>query len=440
MKLANAIKRCFKRSNKSSDNGGWATDKDIHSLLKAPENGGVVIGGHAGKPLIYGGNNHVVAVGGPRSGKTAGLVIPTLMHYRGSVVVHDVRGELYKATADHRRAMGQKVIRFAPGEADSARFNPMDTVRVGTEHEFGDIRNVAAVVCPTVSHFDKCAFSVITALLIHGINQHGQAYCRRITLSYAYQLSQRPGIVDDLAHSPVGIVREFANHLLRTSPNELSAIMSTVAHFLGVYGDASVAQATSSSDFSLDDLQNGDTPVSLYLVTDYADAKLVTLVHQALLALVIKRGLSTTIRIQDGHTVPPYRHKLLLLLDDYDRFERGVYGLSDGLAFMAGYGIQSYITVQNADQLECLGSMVSNSHIRVFLSPVDMKTAEYISKQLGKVQSGCGSKPLLTPDELLRLPPGPMDRTSGQHTCLTLRAGNVPIFGEVVPFWKLDSK
>ncbi len=443
MKLANAIKRCFKRSNKSSDNGGWATDKDIRSLLKTPEKGGVVIGGYEGKPLIYGGNNHVVAVGGPRSGKGVGLVIPTLLNYRGSVVVHDdVRGELYKATADHRRAMGQKVIRFAPGEADSARFNPMDTVRVGTEHEFGDIRNVAAAVCPPVSHFDKCAFSVITALLIHGINQHGQAYCRRITLSYAYQLSQRPGIVDDLAHSPVGIVREFANHLLRTSPNELSAIMSTVAHFLGIYGDASVAQATSSgSDFSLDDLQNGDTPVSLYLVSDSADAERVTHVHQALLAMVIKRGLSATIHSQDGHIVPHYRHKLLLMLDDYARFEDGVPGLADGLAFMAGYGIQSYVTVQNADPLKAIDSIVANSHIRVFLSPEDMETAEYVSKLLGNIEDEAGCrKPLLTPDEVLRLRSGPMDRTSGQHTCLTLRAGNVPIFGEVVPFWKLDSK
>ena len=442
MKLANAIKRCFKRSN--SGNGGWASAKDIHSLLKAPENGGVVIGGYAGKPLIYGGNNHVVAVGGPRSGKEVGLVIPTLMNYQGSVVVHDVHGELYKATVEHRRAMGQKVIRFAPGEDGSPRFNPLDTVRFGTEHELDDVRSVAAAVCPPVSHFDKWAFSVITAVLLHGINQHGQAF----TLADAYQLSQRPGIVDELAHSPVGGAREVAKEMMRVqSPNELSGIMSTVAHFLCVYGDASVAQATSSSDFSLDELQNGDTPVTLYLVSDYADTKRVTSVHQVLLALLIKRGLSATIHYQDGHIVPHYRHKLLLLLDDYARFERGVYGLSDGLAFMAGYGIQSYVTVQNADPLKAIDNIVANSHIRVFLSPADMETAEYVSKQLGDVvEDGC-RKPLLTPDEILRLPQGPMYQLPNGAVrpiyglaCLTLRAGNTPIFGAVVPCWKMGSK
>ena len=418
MKLANAIKRCFKRSN-----SGWAaSEKDIHSLLKAPEDSGVVIGGYAGKPLIYGGNNHVVAVGGPRSGKGVGLVIPTLLNYQWSVVVHDVHGELYKATVEHRRAMGQKVIRFAPGEDGSARFNPMDTVRFGTEHETDDVKSVAAAVCPPASHFDKWAFSVITALLLHSIREQGRAF----TLSDAYSLSQRPGIIDELAHSTVSAVREFANHhLLRTSPNELSGIMSTVAYCLAIYGDASVAQATSTSDFSLNELQNGDTPVSLYLVTDYADAKRVTRVHQAMLALVIKRGLSAT----------SPRHKLLLLLDDYDRFERGVYGLSDGLAVMAGYGIQSYVTVQNAQQLERLDSIVANSHIRIFLSPTDMQTAEYVSKMLGDTEDEAGCrKPLLTPDEVL------LYRTFHGLTCLTLRAGNAPIFGDVVPCWKLDSK
>ena len=426
MKLANAVKRCFKRSN-SGNGGSWATDKDIRSLLQTPKKGGVVIGGYAGKPLIYGGNNHVVAVGGPRSGKGVGLVIPTLMNYRGSVVVHDVHGELYKATAEHRLAMGQKVIRFAPGEDGSARFNPMGTVRFGTEHELGDIQNVAAAVCPPTSHFDKWAFSVIVALLLHGINQHGQAF----TLADAYQLSQRPGIVDELAHSAVSVVRETAKEMMRVqSPKELSGIVSTVAYCLAIYGDASVAQATSSSDFNLNELQNGDTPVSLYLVTDYADAKRVTLVHQALLALVIKIGLSAT----------SHRHKLLLLLDDYDRFERGVYGLSDGLAVMAGYGIQSYITVQTIVGALDREGIMANSPIRIFFTPGLLSTAEYISKQLGYVfEDGC-RKPLLTPDEVLRLRPGPVYRTFHGLTCLTLRTGNAPILGDVVPCWKMGSK
>ncbi len=430
MKLANAVKRCFKRSN-----GGFATEKDIRSLLKVPESGGVVIGGYDGKPMIYGGDNHVVVVSGLLSGKGIGLVVPTLMTCRGSVVVYDACGELYAKTAKYREDMGQRVIRFAPGDADSAQFNPLDTVRFGTKHEFDDIKGVAAAVCPPVSHFDKWAFCVVTALLLHSINQHGQAF----TLADAYSSSQQPGIVEELAHSADGLARMAAKDLMRLSDNEVSGILSTVAHCLAVYGDTSVAQATSSSDFSLDELQNGAVPVTLYLVTDCADAKRVTRVHQALLALVIKRGLSATIRYQDGHIVPHYRHKLLLLLDEYTRFERGVYGLAYGLAFMASYGIQSYITVRIISRDDTIietmdrEGIMANSHIRIFFTPSFAPTAEYISGQLGDVvEDGC-SKPLLTPDEVFRLQPGPM--ASVRNTCLTLRAGNAPILGSVVPCW-----
>ena len=107
--------------------------------------------------------------------------------------------------------------------------NPLDTVRFGTEHETDDVKSVAAVVCPPEDHWAKWAFCVITALLLHGINQHGQAF----TLADAYSSSQRPGIVDELAHSPVGGAREVAKDLMRVqSPNELSGIMSTVTYTL----------------------------------------------------------------------------------------------------------------------------------------------------------------------------------------------------------------
>ena len=300
MKLANALKRCFKRSD-----SGFATEKDVRSLLKAPKSGGVVIGGYDGKPIIYGGDDNVIVVaGGPRPMKGVGLVVRTLMTYRGSVVVHDFRGDLYRQTAKCREAMGQKVIRFAPGEVE-----------------------------------------------------------------------------------------------------------------------------TVSSDFSVTDLQNGDTPVTLYLVSDSANPKQASPVHRALLSAIIQTGLSAVIRYQDGHMITPYRHKLLLLLSEYACFDGGVPGLSEGIPFMADYGIQSYITVRNTEQLEDLCTIVANSHIRIFLpSPgINIKTAEYFSKMMGTVESSQGvHKPLMTADDV---------RLLFRDHCLTLMPGHAPIFGALVPCW-----
>jgi type IV secretion system protein VirD4 len=454
MRLANAIKRCFKRSKSgNSGSSGWATEKDIRSLLRTPEDGGVVIGGFEGKPLIYGGNNHVVAIGGLTSGIGPGLVIPTLMNYRGSVVVHDVRGELYDITADHRRAMGQKVIRIAPGEAaDSVCFNLMDTVRVDTAYEVSDAYWVAAQVCPTVSFFDKSAWCVIVALVLHGLHEQNG---KDSTLSDVYTLSQRPEIVDEMAHSTSKFARETAKDLLRRQDAghdaELSIIMSTVARYLGAYNKTVAQTSSGTSRLDLNDLQNGDMPVTLYLTAEpFGNNSELTRSHQILFSAIIRVATRPTLQIKDGAFVPGYRHKLLLMLNNYEDFDGGIPELGQSLAFLSAYGIQSYITVHESgietETIKTLddSDIMSNSHIHIFFEPRYFPTAEYISKQLGSIEDDDGiRKPLLTPEEVLRMSGscwrsvdvGDESRTPIHGlTCLTVRAGNAPIFGNIVPY------
>ncbi|MBU2819050.1 type IV secretory system conjugative DNA transfer family protein, partial [Acidithiobacillus ferrooxidans] len=251
-----------------------------------------------------------------------------------------------------------------------------------------------------------------------------------------------------LGQSEVAVVREIAREMTQRSANEASAVVTTAARALSVFSDPEIAQATSSSDFDLNDLQNGDTPVTLYLVSDLANAKRAAPVFRALLSAIIQTGVSRQLTFHKDswlddypYFVPPYRHKLLLLLDDYARLEGGVPGLSEGLAFMdRGYGLQSFITVQNVDQLKALGSIATDSrslvarHIRVFLRPADMETAEYISNCLPTVgmKTVLGTRPWMSPDEILQMTCA--NETRGSFPCITFRAGNAPVLGEVVPY------
>lgn len=62
----------------------------------------------------------------PGSGKTAGLIVPSLLAVNHSVIVMDPKGEIFKITARHRfNAFGSQVIRFEPGAPGSARWNPL---------------------------------------------------------------------------------------------------------------------------------------------------------------------------------------------------------------------------------------------------------------------------------------------------------------------------
>jgi type IV secretion system protein VirD4 len=53
------------------------------------------------------------------------------MWNRGSVLVNDPKGELYRATAEKRRAMGQRVVRLDPFSVcgpGGDTFNPLDLI------------------------------------------------------------------------------------------------------------------------------------------------------------------------------------------------------------------------------------------------------------------------------------------------------------------------
>jgi type IV secretory pathway TraG/TraD family ATPase VirD4 len=88
---------------------------------------------------------HVLCYAPTRSGKGVGLIVPTLLSWKQSVFVTDLKGELYELTAGWRHEHAHnRILRFEPtAAAGSCCFNPMEELRIGTEHEVGDAQNLA---------------------------------------------------------------------------------------------------------------------------------------------------------------------------------------------------------------------------------------------------------------------------------------------------------
>jgi type IV secretion system protein VirD4 len=70
----------------------WAKDTEIRAagLLGAD---GIVLGKHEHDYLRHDGPEHVLCFAPTRSGKGVGLVVPTLLTWPGSCIVHDIKGE-----------------------------------------------------------------------------------------------------------------------------------------------------------------------------------------------------------------------------------------------------------------------------------------------------------------------------------------------------------
>ena len=121
----------------------WATGEDIRKGGLLVDDG-VFLGAWKGQYLRHHGPEHVMAFAPTRSGKGVGLVVPTLLSWTGSTIVHDIKGENWELTAGWR-ATFSRCLRFDPTDRRSPRYNPLSAVRLG-EQEVRDVQNIADIL------------------------------------------------------------------------------------------------------------------------------------------------------------------------------------------------------------------------------------------------------------------------------------------------------
>ena len=191
--LLDVARRNFRVNPFLHGSARWADKRDIKaaSLLN---NDGVYVGAWRDKRgnihyLRHTGPEHVLCYAPTRSGKGVGLILPTLLSWRESVFVTDLKGELYELTAGWRRQYAHnKVLRFEPAAASgSCCFNPMAELRLGTEHEVGDVQNLALLLVDpngrgiqSQDHWAKTAYSLLVGCILHlcyksKVEEHQQA-------------------------------------------------------------------------------------------------------------------------------------------------------------------------------------------------------------------------------------------------------------------------
>ena len=148
----------------------WAEQRDIKKAgLFDPD--GVVLGRYDDAYLRHDGPEHVLCFAPTRSGKGVGLVVPSLLAWPGSAIVHDIKGENWQLTSGFRARHGT-VLLFDPTNTESAAYNPLLEVRRG-EWEVRDVQNIADIlVDPEGSlekrnHWEKTSHALLVGAILH---------------------------------------------------------------------------------------------------------------------------------------------------------------------------------------------------------------------------------------------------------------------------------
>ena len=372
----------------------WATSDDIKRAgLRA--SAGVMLGQRDGAYLRHDGPEHVMAFAPTRSGKGVGLVVPTLLAWTGSAVIHDIKGENWTLTAGWRARFSHCLL-FNPTEARSARYNPLLEVRRGAD-EVRDVQNIADVLVDPEgalerrNHWEKTSHALLVGAILHILYAEADKTLARVATflsdperSFVATLrrmmtTNHLGTEDRPQVHPV--VASAARELLNKSENERSGVLSTAMSFLGLYRDPAVAAVTSACDFRIADLVEGARPLSLYLVIPPSDISRT----KPLIRLMLNQiGRRLTERLDASHGAS--RHQLLMMLDEFPALGRLDF-FETSLAFMAGYGIRAFLIAQSLNQIEKAygehNAILDNCHVRIAFATNDERTAKRISDALG---------------------------------------------------------
>jgi type IV secretion system protein VirD4 len=430
----------------------WAEAREVRDAGLLGHDG-ALLGRWRDQYLRHDGPEHVLCFAPTRSGKGVGLVVPTLLTWSGSAIVHDIKGENWTLTAGWRTKFG-RVLLFDPTNAASAAYNPLLEVRRG-EWEVRDVQNIADVLVDPEgalerrNHWEKTSHSLLVGAILHVLYAEPDKTLagvanflsdpRRPIETTLRAMMTTPHLGERGVHS---VIASSARELLNKSDNERSGVLSTAMSFLGLYRDPIVATVTRRCNWRIRDLVEGGAPATLYLVVPPSDISRT----KPLVRLILNQiGRRLTEELEPKRR----RHRLLLMLDEFPALGRLDF-FESALAFMAGYGLKSFLIAQSLNQIEKAygqnNSILDNCHVRVSFATNDERTAKRVSDALGtatemramknyaghRLSPWLGhlmvsrqetARPLLTPGEVMQLPhDDELVLVSGCHPIRTKKA------------------
>ncbi|MVA12946.1 type IV secretion system DNA-binding domain-containing protein [Agrobacterium vitis] len=369
---------------------GDAAFQDIAGLRTGKWFGkkGHILGRFGGKVLRAQDDRHHLIIGPTRSGKGAGYVIPNALMHEGSMIVTDLKGEVFKATAGYRKKNGSQVFIFAPGSERTNSYNPLDFVRPERGNRTTDIQNIASILVPENTESENSVWQATAQQVLAGAISY-------ILESPFYRDRRNLGEINSFFNSGVDLqalmkhikekepylskftVESFNSYLSLSDRAAASALLD-IQKAMRPFKNERVVAATNFTDMDLRSMKR--RPITIYLAPNITDITLL----RPLLTLFIQQVMDILTLEHDPNSVPVY-----FLLDEFRQLKR-MDEIMTKLPYVAGYKIKLAFIIQDLKNLdEIYGetsrhSLLGNCGYQLILGANDQATADYASRALGK--------------------------------------------------------
>lgn len=372
---------------------------------------------------------HVLLIAPTGGGKGVGVVTPTLLNYPDSVFMYDIKGADWIKTSGYRaKYLNNICLKFEAinNDGSSCKFNPMDVVRVGTQHEVKDAGNLAVMLIDTDGkgfagdHWRTSAVDLLTGVILHILytkkNKNLNSVTRFISgidpdtdnayggdknwlgemmgetgMSHLEAYSQYRHISKERAKTELGdLIDEMGiNKVVKTSASKLyfkdgkaegerSSIISSTNAPLSLYNDPIIALNTATSSFKLTDFQTHKKAVSLYVVVAPTDQERLN----PLIRILITQIINTVQATELGKN-----RELLFLLDEFAKLKR-MDVVEAAMATIRSFKARFLLVIQDVAQLknyygDLAASIFSNAGIRIAFASNEESTQNMLAKMTG---------------------------------------------------------
>tara|TARA_R110000782_G_scaffold268961_3_gene366207 strand:+ start:3845 stop:5602 length:1758 start_codon:yes stop_codon:yes gene_type:complete len=394
--------------------------------------------------LQFSGEGHLLTVAPTGAGKGQAHIIPTLLDYKGPVVVLDPKGENYRETAWFRRWCGD-VYKWAPFDDETDAFNPLDYVET-----YDDARVLADLLVRSSAQgdpiWDSAAVNLVTGLMLYVKKTREPALqnMREVCRLLAPSEEEYQEFLTSLKEMGDERMLELANRISRLPEKTRESVIFNLDTHLDVWRSDEITRATSettpgfhpASIFLKQDtgdiyvsmnpdeagptikaFQGQDGAVQHAYVRGHGDSIFIVIptdkirtyagVLRVIIGVILKefsKVAAETEKETQGErrdiTTPT-----LFLLDELPQLGY-MDVIENAIAIARSARIRLWLFAQDLVQLTGTypkaGSLIANCRTKMFFKPGDPSTAQYISGILGEVTSLTGEKtPLATPQELM---------------------------------------
>ncbi len=356
---------------------------------------------------------HLLTVAPTRSGKLLTASLPRCLEHMGSLVALDVKdGELALIAARYRRdILGHKVVIIDPWDLACSRLgmtpsclNVIDWLDPENEDFVEDAMMIADSLITDRGGKDPFwndeARSLVMGLILYVASSpivlmptekksRDLPQVRRLlNLSpiefknfvggefeddgNGNEILVRPGMLQSSNEH----VRSSAARILNKASKEFSGVLSTAQQNTHFLESPRIQRALSKSDFSFDELENGNIDIFIVLPA----GRLLT--YNRFLRMLLSIGITAVTRFKTKPNPPVY-----FLIEEAAALGRmEVIEVAYGL--MAGYGMQLHMIIQDFNQLASLyperwQTFIANSGVIQIFGTRDLMTSEYTSRLCG---------------------------------------------------------